>query len=65
MDKKDGWVNTEIEKKFQSAKISDNAKIILEKRYLRKNKNGEITETSDEMFKRVANALSKPEINYG
>ena len=65
MDKKDGWVNTEIEKKFQSAKISDNAKIILEKRYLRKNKNGEITETSDAMFKRVANALSKPEINYG
>lgn len=65
MDKKDRWVNTEIEKKFQSAKISDNAKIILKKRYLRKNKNGEITETSDEMFKRVANALSKPEINYG
>ena len=50
---------------FQSAEISANAKVILEKRYLRKDQHGEICETPDEMFHRVADALASPELDYG
>ena len=50
---------------FQSAEISANAKVILEKRYLRKDSHGEICETPDEMFHRVADALASPELEYG
>ena len=44
--------------------ISENAKVVLKKRYLRKNSNGEIIETPEEMFKRVAKAISQPELIY-
>ena len=50
---------------FQSAEISANAKVILEKRYLRKDQKGEICETPDQMFHRVADALAYPELEYG
>ncbi|MDK2821596.1 MAG: ribonucleoside-diphosphate reductase alpha chain [Clostridia bacterium] len=40
--------------------LSDNAKIILEKRYLRK-KDGVIVESPSEMFQRVANAVAQAE----
>tara|TARA_B100000427_G_scaffold329704_1_gene347194 strand:- start:2507 stop:4924 length:2418 start_codon:yes stop_codon:yes gene_type:complete len=49
---------------FQPAEISDNANVVLEKRYLQKNSKGDIVETPNEMFKRVAKALVQPEKNY-
>ena len=48
----------------KSSKIDENAKIVLKKRYLRKNANGEIIETPEGMFKRVAKAISQPELIY-
>jgi len=45
--------------------ISDNARIVLEKRYLRKDDDGNIVETPAGMFRRVAHAVAKPELDYG
>ncbi len=41
--------------------LSDNARVVLEKRYLRKDANGEIAETPAGMFRRVAHAIAAPE----
>jgi len=45
--------------------FSDNARRVLEKRYLRKDKNGNVVETPEHMFRRVARHISKAEKNYG
>ena len=41
--------------------LTDNSRIVLEKRYLRKNSDGEIIETPEKMFARVASAIAEPE----
>ncbi|MBI4305720.1 MAG: adenosylcobalamin-dependent ribonucleoside-diphosphate reductase, partial [Chloroflexi bacterium] len=51
--------------KFQPAQISDNAMVVLKKRYLRKDEKGEVTEDPQGMFRRVANALASVEKQYG
>lgn len=43
--------------------LSDNAKEILEKRYLRKDEEGNIIENEEEMFWRVAGAMAAVELN--
>ena len=45
--------------------LSDNARVVLEKRYLRKNAKGEIAETPAGMFRRVAHAIAAPEYANG
>ena len=45
--------------------LNDNAKIVLEKRYLRKDDEGNTIETPSQMFLRVAKAIAKPETLYG
>lgn len=45
--------------------LTDNARKILEDRYLRKDTNGNIIETPDEMFWRVANYIAKGSEKYG
>ena len=55
----------ESNKDFEPAPISDNAKVVLDKRYLLKDDNDEIIETPNQMFIRVAKALAKPEKDYG
>jgi ribonucleoside-diphosphate reductase alpha chain len=49
---------------FTAAVISDNASVVLDKRYLQKDESGEIIETPEGMFRRVAKALSAPEFKY-
>ena len=49
---------------FKPEVISENANVILQKRYLQKDNNGKVTETPDGMFRRVAKALAEPELNY-
>ena len=49
---------------FTSAVISDNARVVLDKRYLQKNDVGDIIEDPQGMFRRVAKALSAPEFKY-
>ncbi|MBM02007.1 MAG: ribonucleoside-diphosphate reductase, adenosylcobalamin-dependent [Chloroflexi bacterium] len=54
-----------IQENFQPAKISENAKVVLEHRYLLKNDKGDVVEDPDGLFRRVANALAKPDKLYG
>ncbi len=44
--------------------LSPNAIIVLEKRYLKKNESGKITETPEQLFHRVANNIAQAEIKY-
>ena len=46
-------------------KLSVNAIRVLERRYLRRDEEGRIVETPMGMFRRVAAAVAKPELNYG
>ncbi|MBN2185013.1 MAG: vitamin B12-dependent ribonucleotide reductase [Candidatus Krumholzibacteriota bacterium] len=46
-------------------RISSNALRVLEKRYLRKNIKGMITETPEELFSRVASDIARAERRYG
>ena len=47
------------------AKLSSNALVVLKKRYLRRNDKGEIIETPEELFLRVAKAIASAEGFYG
>ena len=49
---------------FTPAVISENARVVLDKRYLQKNDNGAIIEDPEGMFRRVAKALAAPELSY-
>jgi ribonucleoside-diphosphate reductase alpha chain len=44
--------------------ISQNALRVLEKRYLKKDKEGKVVETPEDMFHRVAAAIASAELNY-
>jgi ribonucleoside-diphosphate reductase alpha chain len=48
-----------------SLKLSDNALKVLERRYLKKDEFGEVAETPEEMFLRVAGAIADAEKLYG
>ena len=45
--------------------ISKNAQRVLEARYLRRDSDGKIIETADQLFERVARAVSEAELLYG
>ena len=45
--------------------FSDNAMVVLKKRYLRKDRDGNIIETPEGMFRRVARAIAEPELLHG
>ena len=55
----------ELINSFEPAPLTDNSKVVLEKRYLLKDENDEVIETPNQMFIRVAKALAKPEKDYG
>ena len=55
-------VKTRVEKKLG---ISENCLKVLEKRYLMKDENGKIKETSEEMFRRVSRYIAKADKLYG
>ena len=44
--------------------LSDNAQLVLERRYLAKDRNGKVVETLEEMFHRVARNLAQAELSY-
>ncbi len=50
--------------KLKKASISDNARLVLERRYLERNERGEIVESVEGMFSRVAKAIAKVDENY-
>ncbi|MBI5029667.1 MAG: adenosylcobalamin-dependent ribonucleoside-diphosphate reductase [Chloroflexi bacterium] len=45
--------------------LSSNARVVLEKRYLRRGLDGKPAETPEEMFDRVARTIAEPEARYG
>ena len=45
-------------------KLTENAVRVLRNRYLRKDADGQVLETYDEMFSRVARSISQAELNY-
>ncbi len=45
--------------------VSDNALVVLEKRYLRRNAEGNVTETPEDMLRRVAHFVAQAEVRYG
>ena len=49
----------------RSPELTDNAKVVLDRRYLSKDREGNILEDPDGMFRRVALNLSQAELNYG
>jgi len=50
---------------LEKIRFTENAMVILEKRYLAKDENGKIIETPEEMFMRVAAAVASAEKLYG
>ncbi|MGD8775959.1 MAG: adenosylcobalamin-dependent ribonucleoside-diphosphate reductase, partial [Syntrophobacterales bacterium] len=44
--------------------LTENALVVLKKRYLKKNEYGEVVETPEEMFQRVAKAVAEAELIY-
>ena len=45
-------------------KLSENAKLILEKRYLKKNSKGDVVEKPEDLFKRVAENIALADAKY-
>lgn len=45
--------------------LSGNALKVLKKRYLKKDENGKITETPEELFRRVARTIASADLKYG
>ena len=58
---------SEVSQELSSTRgqLSENAKVVLKRRYQAKDENGMVTEDATDMFHRVASALSQPELNYG
>jgi len=45
--------------------LTENARNVLEVRYLRRDASGEIVETPEELFQRVARNIARTELPYG
>jgi ribonucleoside-diphosphate reductase alpha chain len=49
----------------RTSELTDNASVVLERRYLSKDRDGNVVEDTDGLFRRVARNLSQAELNYG
>jgi len=49
----------------RSPELTENAKIVLKRRYLSKDREGKVLEDPNGMFRRVAHNLSQADLNYG
>lgn len=54
-----------FENSNKNLNFSENAIKVLEKRYLKRDKDGNCTETPSDMFKRVAETIAKGDLNFG
>jgi ribonucleoside-diphosphate reductase alpha chain len=53
-----------LQQVVDSPALTENALVVLKKRYLKKNDYGEVVETPEEMFHRVAKAVAGAELRY-
>ena len=49
----------------RSGELTPNAEVVLQRRYLSKDREGNVLEDADGMFRRVARNLARAEVNYG
>ena len=49
----------------EPARLADNARVVLERRYLQKDAEGEVVETPEGLFRRVAHNLAQGEARFG
>jgi len=49
----------------RTQELTENAKVVLDRRYLSKDREGNILEDPNGMFRRVAQNLSQADLNYG
>ncbi len=49
----------------RSDELTENARVVLQRRYLSKDREGNVLEDPEGMFRRVANNLSQADLNYG
>ena len=54
-----------VKAKQDGLELTQNALTVLEKRYLKKDNQGQVTETPEEMFRRVAKHIASAELLYG
>ncbi len=54
-----------METKITKIELTDNARLVLTKRYLRKDHHGAVTETPEQLFDRVASVVASAEKQYG
>ncbi|HMO95467.1 MAG TPA: vitamin B12-dependent ribonucleotide reductase [Tepidiformaceae bacterium] len=50
---------------FEPTPLSENAKVVMERRIARRNEQGDAVETPDQVFQRVANNLAQAELRFG
>jgi ribonucleoside-diphosphate reductase alpha chain len=53
-----------LQQSVEAPALTENALVVLKKRYLRKNEYGEVVETPEEMFRRVADTVAEAELIY-
>ena len=53
-----------LQQSVEAPTLTENALVVLKKRYLKKNEYGEVAETPEEMFRRVANSVAEAELIY-
>ncbi|MBI5026600.1 MAG: adenosylcobalamin-dependent ribonucleoside-diphosphate reductase, partial [Nitrospirae bacterium] len=51
--------------KVSGSNLTGNALKVLEKRYLKKNEEGKVVETPEELFRRIARTVASADLNYG
>ncbi len=54
-----------MEEVIKDTELTENSLKVLERRYLKKDKQGKVIETPDEMFRRVARTIAVPESKFG
>ena len=59
------WMLDVPDDRFMPAEISENAEVILKKRYLVRDRNDRVTEDAQGMFQRVARAIAEGDTLYG
>jgi len=57
-------VKSEVPQRTTGINLTENALHVLERRYLKKDKQGQIIETPEEMFRRVAQTIASAELAY-
>jgi ribonucleoside-diphosphate reductase alpha chain len=57
-------VKLEVPQRASGINLTENARHVLEKRYLQKDKEGQVIETPEEMFHRVAGTIASAELIY-